>query len=220
MSDMDASVAWLVKDLRAYMRGQPKKHQLSDVALYAFRLYEGNVRGLASDHLACGAGCGSCCCAHVGVEIPEAFAILRHLRETKSEDAFAVLMERVEAVALQVGHLQPGPRWEAQVSCAFLDAQTQSCSIYPVRPLACRGYTSTDLAACEASTRTRDHDLPIPADGERHVRALQVRHALARVAARHVERAEALEHAELHSAIAMAHRSKDELAWAREARKR
>lgn len=220
MIESDAAVSWLVRELRAHMRKRPKKHQLSDAALYAFRLYEDNVRALPSDHLACGAGCGSCCCAQVGVEWPEAFAILRHLQDTLSAADFLALMGRLSALAQQVGELDPGARWQVQAPCAFLDAETQSCTIYAVRPLACRGYTSTDFAACEISTKTKDHDHPIPADAERHVRALQVRQALALVAARHIDRDETLDHRELHGAVVAAHDWGDELAWARWARKR
>lgn len=214
-TDVGSPVAWLVRELRAHMRKRPKRFQLSDAAVHAHAIYETNAARLDASHLACAAGCGSCCAAHVGVEIAEAFAILRHVRETASPHGAEVQLAKVADVAAKVASLTPASRWPAQVFCAFLDGATQSCTIYPVRPLACRGYTSTDLDACRASTATLDHDHPIPADAERQVRALQVRQALAEATARLAELDAPVEHLELHVALTQAAELGDDLAWVR-----
>ena len=208
-------VAWLVRELRAHMRKRPKRFQLSDAALHAHAIYETNVARLDASHLACAAGCGSCCAAHVGVEIAEAFAILRHIRETRSPHDAAALLAKVADVAAKVAGLTPASRWPAQIFCVFLDGVTQSCTIYPVRPLACRGYTSTDLGACQATTATLAHDHPIPADAERQIRALQVRQALAEASARLAELDAPCDHLELHVALTQAAELGDDLAWVR-----
>lgn len=213
MDAQDPQVAWLVRDMRTYLRKRPKRNPLSDAAEYAYRLYETNTAALPSAEIACKGGCGSCCCSQVGVDMPEAFAIVKHLRETLDAAAFEALTERVETCAEKVGGVDAGTRWTMQVPCVFLDADTQMCTIYPVRPIACRGYTSTDYAACETSTRTLNHDHPIPADGERMIRARQLRIALGEVTERLIGKALDEDNVELHVAVRRAANCASELAW-------
>ncbi len=208
---LDEVVPWLTRRIRARVRAAPRRAPLSEAAGEAHRIYEANVRDLPSDHLACKAGCGGCCRAHVGVEPAEGFAIARHLRTGLSDTDLAILRDRIAHTAARVADLDPGPRWEAQIPCAFLDAG-ESCAIYPARPLACRGYTSTDLAACDASAETRDHSLPIPADPDRLMRATMLRHALAAATARTLSDGKAPDHMELHVAVTVALEI-DERAW-------
>lgn len=223
MASLDPQIDWLVRELRGAMRKAPKRDQMAAAAAHAHVLYEANVAGLSGGHLACKAGCGSCCAAQVGAEMPEAFAIVRHLQsgayEGGSHGGGAAALDRAARVAERIAGLDAGQRWEAQVFCAFLDQDTQCCTIYPVRPLACRGYTSTDLAACDASTATRDHSLPIPADAERQVRAQQLRAALGVAAARALGLEGELDGVELHAAVRAARDSGGELAWMRAHRK-
>jgi Fe-S-cluster containining protein len=42
-----------------------------------------------------------------------------------------------------------GERWRLQVPCVFLDQSAGQCSIYQVRPLACRQHHSVDVFECE-----------------------------------------------------------------------
>ncbi|MBF0248298.1 MAG: YkgJ family cysteine cluster protein, partial [Alphaproteobacteria bacterium] len=158
----DPAVAWLVRELRGHLRKRPKRHQVSDAARHADALFDANTASLDTSHLACGPGCGSCCCAQVGAETAEAFSIVRHIRETRDAAQAEDLLNRVRARAGEIAGMDPGQRWEAQKPCVFLHPEKGDCTIYPVRPLACRGYNSTDLGACRTSTETRDHGHPIP----------------------------------------------------------
>ncbi len=217
--ERDPSIDWLVRDIRGHLRKRPKRFQLSDAGAYAHQLYELNTATLPSGELACRAGCGGCCYSHVGVEIPEAFTLLRHLKNTLSAEDFARVMEGVKNTAEKVGGMGAGSRWEAQIPCAFLDLDSESCTVYEARPLACRGYNSLDLDACNTSTETRDHSYPIPADGERMLRSNQLRDALGETAARTVGANQPVEQMELHSALVMAQDAGDELAWMRARKK-
>lgn len=219
MVGLDPQIDWLVKALRGAMRRAAKRAQLAAAAAEAHALYEANVARVPAGHLACGAGCGSCCAAQVGLEMPEAFAIVEYVNGAAFGGNGAEALTRVADVAARIAGMDAGARWEEQVFCAFLDPATQSCTIYPVRPLACRGYTSTDLEACLASTRTRDHGLPIPADAERQVRARQLRVALGVAAARALGRDGELDGVELHAGVTQAAAAGGELAWMRAARK-
>lgn len=47
-----------------------------------------------------------------------------------------------------------GARDGAGISCPFLHEHV--CSIYPVRPSACRGWMSADLEACKTAATVKD----------------------------------------------------------------
>lgn len=102
--------------------------------------------------LACRAGCAHCCHQRVGVTVPEALAILAHLRDKHPPEALALVQERVEHAYEHTRGLGRQERHSPEHPCPFL--QDSRCSIYEVRPLACRGVHSTDEHAC----RTRLHD--------------------------------------------------------------
>ena len=97
--------------------------------------------------MACGAGCPYCCVLNVAILLPEALVIARSLRERLPA------RELAETVAALATH-RSWARWMddeeriiKHMSCPFLD-NAGSCSIHPVRPLACRGVTSLDSAIC------------------------------------------------------------------------
>ena len=215
MSASDPAIDWLVRDMRGHLRKRAKRFQLSDAGAYAHTLFETNTANLPTGHLACRAGCGGCCSSHVGVEVAEAFTLYRYLQDTLEPDRLDTVIARVADVAGQVGGLDAGARWEAEIPCAFLDPEAQACTVYAARPLACRGYNSTDLEACDLSTSKRDHSHPIPADGELMLRSQQLRHALGEVAARIVGASEPVEQMELHAAVKMAAEAGNELSWIR-----
>lgn len=219
MVDEDHVAAWLAREIRAHQRKSPKRFQLSEAALHAHALYEANVAALPFDHLACRAGCGTCCCAHVGAEDAEGFAIVRHLRAMLAPAETEALMARAAEVADKVAGFDPGARWGARIPCVFQHPERRDCTIYAVRPLACRGYTSTDLGACLEAAKSADHGHPIPADAERMVRSRAVRRALADATARTLGQDAPCDHGELHAQVVKAWRAGDELAWLRGVRR-
>jgi Fe-S-cluster containining protein len=114
--------------------------------------------------IACAAGCAACCNQQVAVAPVEAAAIAQYVARHFNDEADAALVARLRGLdavtrgktALERGHLrQP---------CAFL--VEGRCSIYPVRPLRCRGVHSRDAGYCgwamahpeeaAAERRTRD----------------------------------------------------------------
>lgn len=103
---------------------------------------------------ACKAGCGWCCHQQVGVSVPEAVRIARHM-ETLATDERAALAARVADVAAQTRGLDTAQRAGAHVACPFLGADG-NCRIYAVRPLRCRSLYSIDVDFCIACYQ--DHD--------------------------------------------------------------
>jgi len=101
---------------------------------------------------ACRAGCAHCCHQAVGVVAPEVLAIHAHLRATRTEAELELIERRIRATDDRTRGMTAAQRISPDLPCPFLDEQ-QRCSIYEVRPLACRGTNSLDAAACERNLR-------------------------------------------------------------------
>ena len=215
MIDEDPAVSWLIRELRKHQRSRPKRFQITDVARYAHTLYDTNTSSHDTGHLACAQGCDLCCCAQVGVETAEALLMVRHIRTSRPSEEADEIFQHVKDMANKIDGMDPEHRWEAQLPCVFLHPERRDCTVYEVRPLACRGYNSTSLPDCRLSTENRDHAHPIPADSELMVRAMQLRHGVAAVTARTAEDDSVAQEYELHAGLVWALGFADELAWLR-----
>jgi hypothetical protein len=108
---------------------------------------------------ACRAGCAWCCHVLVVVSVAEVARIVRHLQATLDEASYTALHERCVALAAE-RHAMSAARWNrARHACPLL-IQDQ-CSVYPVRPFACRGMNSLDASACQREYEARAGKLPI-----------------------------------------------------------
>ncbi len=116
------------------------------------RLSDGLLGRAPAGAVACKAGCDHCCHQSVGVTPPEALAIWRHLTETLSPAELTEVAAHVAAVHARTTGLSSDDRYSPDHPCAFLRAG--QCSIYDVRPLACRGMNAFDAGVC--ARRLRD----------------------------------------------------------------
>lgn len=96
---------------------------------------------------ACREGCAWCCHQVIGAAPPEVLRIAGYLRQTLPPERWAALCERV-----RVGHerrraLAAGTLRRARLPCPLLE--NDRCLAYPVRPLTCRGFNSSDARRCE-----------------------------------------------------------------------
>jgi len=98
--------------------------------------------GVSPEPIACRDGCPWCCYLHVDATAPEVFRIVEHIRGTFSAEEQTALRERVASLYEKSKGLDPVQRRLRQVPCALL--VNRRCSIYPVRPALCRGYTAFD----------------------------------------------------------------------------
>jgi len=91
--------------------------------------------------------CAGCCHLAVHATWPEAVAVTGHLSAQQSRQ-LAEYVERLQDALPELTDLKSYLKRHrlALGPCPFLDA-TGSCSIYPVRPLACRALLSTRSAA-------------------------------------------------------------------------
>lgn len=99
--------------------------------------------------LACREGCAWCCYKTVGTAAPEVLRIAAHLRQTLTPEQLHATQTRIHALLEQRRAQRPDRRSRARLPCALL--VDDRCSIYPIRPLTCRGFNSSDARQCERS---------------------------------------------------------------------
>lgn len=94
----------------------------------------------------CQPGCHYCCHYRVTVSAAEAFALAEHLLAMPSATRTALLV-RLATTAERVAPLTEAEYKVTNIACAFLgDGQ---CSVYPVRPSACRGHHAVRAEVCQ-----------------------------------------------------------------------
>jgi len=108
--------------------------------------------GWALPRAACREGCAWCCLAlSVSAWPLEVFAIADWLRENRGPGDLAATVTRLRE-AVREGHRQRAASSRPpRVPCALLEGNR--CGVYPVRPASCVGWTSEDVAPCEAYAR-------------------------------------------------------------------
>lgn len=141
---------------RGILREQPSLERTVELAQSAMaatsRIADGLLARAPEGAVACKAGCGHCCYQAVGVTAPEALAIVDHLRRTLSSPDLERVAVHVSELHETTRGMSSAERFSPSHPCPFLRAER--CSIYEVRPLACRGMNSLDAGEC--ASRLRD----------------------------------------------------------------
>ncbi|WP_454727875.1 MULTISPECIES: YkgJ family cysteine cluster protein [Cupriavidus] len=96
--------------------------------------------------VACKAGCDYCCHYRVQVSAAEAFALAEQVA-TLPADQQGALRARIAQTAQRIAPLTKDQHEATNIPCAFL--QNRQCSVYAVRPSACRGHHALDAGVCE-----------------------------------------------------------------------
>jgi Fe-S-cluster containining protein len=105
--------------------------------------------------ISCKSGCAGCCYLLALVSLPEAVAIAEHfLSDTGRRQLVPLLMR---SFFEQAQAIPPGPfktiresYFAKKVPCTFLDTESKLCTIYSVRPSACRyHFVVSDPALCQ-----------------------------------------------------------------------
>lgn len=121
-------------------------------------------------HLDCQAGCSHCCHARVEALAPEIFLIADALAARPAAERADTIARLVAHETLHANGVDPATAvtaWARRPGCPFL--VDRLCSIYEIRPAACRKAHSTDVSACAASTPAIPQHLEIAL----HAEALQ-----------------------------------------------
>jgi Fe-S-cluster containining protein len=142
---------------RVYTAGQFRQGRtplaVIEVTRHAVAVAEEGVRE-AMRHVppprsACREGCTWCCYKLVGTSAPEVLRIVAYLREKSTPQEWEALRERVARGEEQRRGLNPAQLRRRALPCPLLVGDR--CCAYPVRPLTCRGYNSSDARRCERS---------------------------------------------------------------------
>jgi Fe-S-cluster containining protein len=108
---------------------------------------------------ACREGCAHCCRFQVTVTPPEALALADHLRKHESAAAVATLAETCRTLAAAERGLDAAGRVRLKRACVFL--KNECCTVYDLRPLACRGANATDDTQCARALNSEDINLSL-----------------------------------------------------------
>jgi Fe-S-cluster containining protein len=141
------------------------------VADHAGALAEKSVRELLRQcpprrPLACREGCAWCCHKLVGTSVPEVVRIVEFLRQRLSPEQWQATRERICQRDDERRALLKQDSWAAaRLPCPLLI--DNRCSVYPVRPLTCRGYNSSDAHACERWVQSRNR-VQVPVHAPQH----------------------------------------------------
>lgn len=120
----------------------------------------------AHETVVCQAGCAWCCYPpFVTTTAAEVICIAMYLRDTLDPPTLAALIQRLKERAERIAVMQPEQQNHARIACALL--VDNRCSVHQLRPLACRGWVSSDVSACETSYNT-GWQYPVP-NGRRHL---------------------------------------------------
>lgn len=106
---------------------------------------------------ACARGCSHCCHQRVEVTAPEAFLIARSLVAAGDRRS-----ERLREAAQGHAAISAREQFVQQRPCPFLD-EVGACSIYEVRPIACRRAHSLDAEVCRKLSEDPHLDVKVPA---------------------------------------------------------
>lgn len=122
--------------------------ELAGEALTAFAaMNRGWLSRGGNGEVACRSGCSHCCHQSVGITPLEGFAIVEHLRSTRSADELTGVLSKLEERGSETDGLTAAEQYSPRFPCVFLEGG--ACSIYEARPLVCRGMNSLDAEACQ-----------------------------------------------------------------------
>jgi hypothetical protein len=93
-------------------------------------------------------GCTACCHLHVVALPSEVLAIAKHVAREFSDEAREALRQRMNTHIDATHGLDAEQRRNLRLACPLL--VEDRCSVYPVRPISCRGWNSLDRGLCDA----------------------------------------------------------------------
>ena len=153
------AVVTITRILIDIMRGRSPL-RASNVARRAHEFFETSLIGeTQKPAVACRKGCGFCCHVTITATAPEIFLIANWLRDQHKDD-FAAVLYRLQAADQKTRHLSAPERPVHKIPCAML--VNNACSIYPIRPGACRGLVSRSVALCERGFNGEDVQVDTP----------------------------------------------------------
>jgi Fe-S-cluster containining protein len=135
--------------IRFYTRGEllDSRHGWKDIMPPIHAQIDAQVHSV--EGLACRAGCAHCCKLQVDALPHEVVDVVDYVRfgDHFTREERARILEKLRlAVALTLG-MNADQYRALNLRCPFL-ADNDTCSVYPVRPVSCRAFGSTDVEVC------------------------------------------------------------------------
>jgi Fe-S-cluster containining protein len=147
---------------RALLRSLGKRPDAARLMQATRAYHAGFERSLLSfpppETTACRAGCSMCCHNWISVTLPEVLLIADWLRANQK----TVSHERIVAAAETGMNRNRDERLALRLACPLLAEGL--CSVYGVRPLACRAFFSLSLQACRDVFDGLGEDVPTARD--------------------------------------------------------
>lgn len=102
---------------------------------------------LEKQPIACAKGCSWCCFQPVYLTTQEALLLYEYILKTFDSRKLEIIQAKAEKKLKKTKHLAEEKKQHIIHACPFLE--DNSCSVYPVRPMACRIYLSQDVDSCK-----------------------------------------------------------------------
>jgi Fe-S-cluster containining protein len=97
--------------------------------------------------LACCSGCAFCCYFKVDVRAQQAFLIADYIRRYFTSEEIAAVVKKAKKNVDLIALMSAAEQEATNIECALL--KDGRCSVYPVRPLACRKHHAQDVRPCK-----------------------------------------------------------------------
>ena len=133
---------------------------VDDAQRHADWLVEGAKEIIPPGPIACRERCAFCCHLHVLATIPEVLQIAEDLRSTLDAEELAALRGRIAAHRAAMSGAGVAERRGIRAACPLL--VEDRCSVYPIRPMSCRGWNSLDVGGCEADHLDPSRGICVP----------------------------------------------------------
>jgi len=149
------------------------------------RIVQQTIESLSDEgiEITCGKGCGACCRYLVPLSVPEVFRLTGELLDISAERGSVILQSSIEAAKTIIesrpelggfgecssdagqtaDFMEEVNKWynSLEMDCAFL--RDGICTIYDIRPLACREHIVTGPAdLCRSGQGHEPHVVPLP----------------------------------------------------------
>jgi hypothetical protein len=134
-----------------------------DAHSHAEWLTDGAKRLIPPGPIACRERCSFCCHLRVVTTIPEVIQIATQVQSMNGSDGTDALRHRVAQYRNATSGLDADARRRLRIACPLL--VDGLCTVYPVRPLSCRGWNSLDVSGCEAHFLDPARGIRIPVYG-------------------------------------------------------
>lgn len=134
---------------------------LAEIMALAEHIVQRTHEAETDDQIECRSGCSYCCHSQIKLTPAEALLIFFWINSNFTDKQIAALKQRISQnqFLTRGKNLRERVRIKDTTPCIFLDKG--SCSIYPVRPFICRGWTSYSRKACKDAFHSGNHTAEI-----------------------------------------------------------